>query len=83
MSTFEIIFGVVLLLFALAIIIVVLLQEGQQQQMGAIPSGNSNTFYEKNKSRSVDAFLARWTAIISIGFALAVIAINVISYFNK
>ena len=36
MGAVEIIFGIVLLLFALAIIIVVLLQEGHQQSLGAI-----------------------------------------------
>ena len=83
MSFWEIACGVILLILALAIIIVVLLQEGQQQQIGAMPTGNSNTFYEKNKSRTVDAFLARCTTTISIGFALAVIIINVISFFKK
>ena len=39
MGAVEIIFGIVLLLFALAIIIVVLLQEGHQQSLGAITRG--------------------------------------------
>ena len=43
MGAVEIIFGIVLLLFALAIIIVVLLQEGHQQSLGAI-TGGADTF---------------------------------------
>ena len=53
MGAVEIIFGIVLLLFALAIIVVVLLQEGHQQSLGAI-TGGADTFLSKNKARSLD-----------------------------
>ena len=46
MGAVEIIFGIVLLLFALAIIIVVLLQEGHQQSLGAI-TGGADTFLSR------------------------------------
>lgn len=75
MGAVEIIFGIVLLLFALAIIIVVLLQEGHQQSLGAI-TGGADTFLSKNKARSMDAFLARWTKFIAIGFFVLVLVIN-------
>ena len=81
MGAVEIIFGIVLLLFALAIIIVVLLQEGHQQSLGAITG--ADTFLSKNKARSMDAFLARWTKFIAIGFFVLVLVINIIMYFTK
>ncbi|HHV33032.1 preprotein translocase subunit SecG [Caproiciproducens sp. LBM24188] len=80
MSAAEIIFGIILLLFSIAITIIVLLQEGHQQDLGAI-TGGADTFLSKNKARSVDAFLARWTKVIAIGFFILVIAINVYMYF--
>ena len=89
MGAVEIIFGIVLLLFALAIIlfsvaiiVVVLLQEGHQQSLGAI-TGGADTFLSKNKARSMDAFLARWTKFIAIGFFVLVLVINIIMYFTK
>ncbi len=82
MSAIEVVFGVVLLLFSVAITIVVLLQEGHQQDLGAI-TGGADTFLSKNKARSVDAFLARWTKAIAVGFFLLVIAINAYMYFAK
>ena len=81
MGAVEIIFGIVLLLFALAIIVVVLLQEGHQQSLGAI-TGGADTFLSKNKARSMDAFLARWTKFIAIGFFVLVLVINIIMYFK-
>ncbi|MCH5352495.1 MAG: preprotein translocase subunit SecG [Acutalibacter sp.] len=80
MSALEIVFGIVLLIFALAIIIVVLLQEGNQKNVGVV-TGGAETFLSKNKARSVDAFLSRWTKVIAIGFFLFVIVINIVMYF--
>jgi preprotein translocase subunit SecG len=82
MSTIEVIFGIVLLIFSVAITVIVLLQEGHQQELGAI-TGGADTFLSKNKARSVDAFLARWTKVIAIGFFVLVIAINAYMYFAK
>ena len=82
MTAFEVIFGIVLLLASLAIILVVILQEGHQQNVGAI-TGGADTFLSKNKARSVDAFLARWTKVITIGFFVLVIAINIFMFFSK
>ena len=65
MGAVEIIFGIVLLLFALAI------------------TGGADTFLSKNKARSMDAFLARWTKFIAIGFFVLVLVINIIMYFTK
>lgn len=81
MSALEIVFGIVLLLFSVAIIIVVLLQEGNQKNMGVV-TGGADTFLSKNKARSVDAFLSRWTKVIAIGFFLFVIVVNVVMYFT-
>ena len=80
---FSIAFMVLMLLASIAMIIVVLMQRGDANEgMGAITGGGSDTFLTKNKSRSIDAFLARWTRTISIGFFLAVIFINAIMYFH-
>lgn len=77
MSVAEIILGSVLLLFAVAIIVVVLLQEGHEKDLGAI-TGGSDTFLSQNSGRSIDAFLARCTKIIAVGFFVLVIAINIV-----
>ena len=81
MTAVQIIFGIVLLLFSIALIIVVLLQEGHQQNLGAI-TGGADTFFAKNKARSIDAFLSRWTKFIAVGFFVLVIVINIIMFFT-
>ena len=39
-------------------------------------------YFSKNKARSIDAFLSRWTKVFAAVFVLFVIALNVLSYFN-
>lgn len=81
MSAGEIILGIILILFSIGITIVVLLQEGHEQNVGVV-TGGADTFLTKNKARSVDAFLARWTKIIAIGFFLLVIIMNAYLFFG-
>lgn len=80
MQALEIVFGIILLVFSIAIILVVLLQEGSQKNIGVV-TGGADTFLSKNKARSVDAFLSRWTKVIAIGFFLLVIVVNIVMYF--
>lgn len=80
MTAIQLTLGIVLLLFSVAIVLVVLLQEGYQQNAN-VATGNTGTFYSKNKSRSIDAFLERWTKFIAIGFFILVIAINAVVFF--
>ncbi len=81
MGIFEIILGAVLIIMSIAIIIVIILQEGNQQGVGVV-TGGADTFFSKNKARSIDAFLSRWTKVFAIVFVLAVIGLNALSFFK-
>ncbi|MBP3435768.1 MAG: preprotein translocase subunit SecG [Clostridia bacterium] len=72
MSPLEYVIGSIIIVLALVIIAVVLLQEGRQSNMGAI-SGNSDSFMDRGRSRTLDAFLARWTKWLAIIFFVAVL----------
>lgn len=76
----EFILGGILLVFSIAMIIVIILQEGNTQGLGTI-TGGADTFLSKNKARSLDAFLSRWTKIFVVGFVLVVIGLNCVEYF--
>ncbi|MGN0559229.1 MAG: preprotein translocase subunit SecG [Acutalibacteraceae bacterium] len=82
MGVLSYVLGGLLILFSIAIIVVIILQEGHQQGVGVI-TGGADTFFSKNKARSIDAFLARWTKVFAAGFVLFVIALNVIAFFTK
>ena len=82
MTVLELVFALALLIFSVAIILVVLLQEGNQKNMGVV-TGGADSFLSKNKARSVDAFLSRWTKVIAIGFFVLVLVANAVMYFVK
>ena len=82
MSVPEIVFGIILLVFCVAIIVVVLLQEGHEKNVGVV-NGGADTFLSQNSSRSIDAFLARWTKIIAVGFFALVIVTNSFMFLKK
>ena len=73
MSIALIITGIVTMIFAILITVVVLLQEGRQANLGAI-AGAADTFFDKGRARTLDAFLAKWTKFISIAFFILMLA---------
>lgn len=54
MGVWGIVLGSVLIVAAIAIIIVIILQQGNQQGIGVV-SGAADSYFSKNKARSIDA----------------------------
>ena len=78
MGALEIIFGIVLIILAIAIILIILLQEGHEANMGVI-SGAADSFMEKGRARTHNAFLAKWTKWIAVIFFILVLAAMIIT----
>ncbi|MBQ4155063.1 MAG: preprotein translocase subunit SecG [Clostridia bacterium] len=79
MEVLQIIVGALVLLLSIVIILVVILQEGHRSGINGAISGGADTFLSKNKARTFDAFLARWTKWIAVGFFVLTIVANVIA----
>jgi preprotein translocase subunit SecG len=80
MGVWSIVLGSVLIVAAIAIIFVIILQQGNQQGLGVV-TGAADSYFSKNKARSIDAFLSRWTKVFAAVFVLIVVALNVLAYF--
>ena len=79
MAVLEIIIGALVLLLSIVVIFVILLQEGHRSGVNGAISGGADTFLSKNKARTFDAFLARWTKYVAIIFFILAIVTNVIA----
>ncbi len=79
MKPLEIVIGVAVIIVSLIIIAVVLLQQGRRAGINGAISGGADTFLSKNKARTVDASLARWTKYIAILFFVLAIVANIIA----
>lgn len=63
------------LVISLILIVVVLLQRGKQEGLSGAISGGAETFFGKNKGRTVDAMLKRATSVVAILFIITSIAL--------
>ncbi len=79
MGVLEIILGALVIVVSLAIIAAVLMQQGRRAGVSGVISGGADTFLSKNKARTLDAILARWTKYIAILFFVLAIVANVIA----
>ena len=78
MSALEIVFGIVLIVLAVLIILIILMQEGRESNIGVI-SGAADSFMEKGRAKTFNAFLAKWTKWIAIVFFVLVFVAMLIS----
>ena len=75
MAVHEIILGIVLILLSVAIIVLVRPQGGKSAGLSGAIAGGAETFFGKNKSRTMESKLVLITKIIAISFfVLALVA---------
>ncbi len=63
---------------SLVLIVVVLLQSGKAAGLSGTIAGGAETFFGKNKGRTIDAILEKWTAFFAILFLVTSIALALI-----
>lgn len=68
MGTLAIIIGILHGILAVAIVAVVLLQSGKAAGLSGSIAGGAETFFGKNKGRTIDSLLSKYTTYIAIGF---------------
>ncbi|MCI8352697.1 MAG: preprotein translocase subunit SecG [Clostridia bacterium] len=62
----------------LALIVVAMMQSKDDAGMsGAMTGSSSNNFYEKNKGRTREGKLKRWTIILGVVFAVLTIVLSI------
>ena len=77
MNVVKIILGIIFLIDCIALTIVVLMQEGKQQGLGAI-AGAAETYWGKNKGRSMEGGLEKATTVMGILFFVLAVVLNIL-----
>ena len=78
MNTLEIIFGTVILVFAVFLTVAVLLQHGKTHHLSGTIAGGAETFFGKEKGKTIDKILSTVTSVVSVIFVIAVAALYVL-----
>ena len=75
MEVLKTILTIVFIIVSLVITVVILMQEGKQAGLGAI-AGAADTYWGKNKGRSMEGMLVKITKICVALFLLLAVVLN-------
>ncbi len=75
MSVIRWILTILIIAVSIVMTIVILMQEGRTQGLGAI-SGAAETYWGKNKGRSMEGFLVKFTTGLVVAFFVLAILLN-------
>ena len=76
MGVLKIILTVLLIIVSIALTVIILMQEGKSAGLGAI-GGAAETYWGKNKGRSMEGMLVKLTRVLVIAFIVLACLLNV------
>ena len=75
MGALRIVLTIVYILICVALVVLVLMQEGKTAGLGVV-SGAAETYWGKNKGRSMEGKLVKITTGLAIGFMVLAVILN-------
>ena len=79
MATLKLILTILFIIICIALTVIILLQEGKSAGLGAI-SGVAETYWSKNKGRSMEGMLVKITRVLVILFVVISAVLNIKSF---
>lgn len=82
MYPFFLVFGIILLVFAVFLIVAIIIQSNNSQKglSGALTGGTTETFYGRNKKKDKNKVLAIITIVVAALFIVSVLTVYVFQY---
>ena len=75
MEALRIVLNIIFILVCVALTVLVLMQEGKSAGLGSI-SGAAETYWGRNKGRSMEGMLVKITKILAVFFMLLAVVLN-------
>ncbi|MCI5918046.1 MAG: preprotein translocase subunit SecG [Roseburia sp.] len=79
MAILKTILTVIFIIISLALTVIILMQEGKSAGLGAI-SGAADTYWGKNKGRSMEGMLVKITRVLVVLFVVIAAVLNIGSF---
>lgn len=70
MGAGTVILNIIYIIIALSMVAIVLLQSAKSSGMSGTIAGGAETFFGKNKGRTIDAMLSKYTTFAAIAFII-------------
>lgn len=75
MGAFRIVLTIIFIVICVALVVLVLMQEGKSAGLGSI-SGAAETYWGKNKGRSMEGQLVKLTRLLAVLFMVIAVILN-------
>ena len=75
MEALRVVINIIFILVCVALPVLVLMQEGKSAGLGSI-SGAAETYWGRNKGRSMEGMLVKITKILAVFFMLLAVVLN-------
>ena len=79
MATVKIILELIFIIICIGLTVIILMQEGKSAGLGAI-SGAADTYWGKNKGRSMEGILVKFTRALVVLFLIIAAVLNIGSF---
>ena len=66
------------IIISISLIVIIIFQSGRSAGLSGSIAGGAETFFGKNKGRTIDAILSKWTTIAAVLFIGTSIALTVL-----
>lgn len=78
MEIFEAIITIIYVIICIALVVVVLMQEGKSAGLSGSINGVADTYWGKNRGRSIEGALEKFTKALAVGFIVLSIVLNML-----
>ena len=76
MNVIRVILTLVMIIICVIMTIIILMQEGKSQGLGALAGSNNDTYWGRNKGRTMEGFLVKFTTGLVVAFFVLAILLN-------
>ncbi len=70
MAVWEYILGAILIVVSIVMIVIILMQQSKAQGLSGAIAGGAETFFGKNKGRTMEAKLSKITKVLCVVFVI-------------
>jgi len=78
MDVLKVIVTIIYVIICIALVVIVLMQEGKSAGLSGAINGVADTYWGKNKGRSMEGALEKFTKALAVGFIVLSMVLNVI-----
>lgn len=78
MTPLEIILGIIQIVLSIVLIVVIILQSGKAAGLSGVIAGGAETFFGRNKGRTMESKLEKWTTALAVAFMVITMILNFI-----